>query len=274
MHLPVSPTCNIQCRFCRRSFNKNEDRPGVARRLLAPEEAVGKVRRALELCPDITVVGISGLGDTLATDHAIRTFAAVHQAYPHLIKCLSTNGLNLADRATALWNVGVRTITVTVNAVDPEILERICAWVVWRGARLKGRPAAEWLITQQFRGIRLMADLGVLVKINTVLIPGVNDFHVAELARNAAGLGAARINLIPLIPQHEMSGIPAPSCAALERRGRTPGASSRSSATASIVGRTPAACPEEITIWPLISMRRGSLRPSRMVEGRCLRGIS
>ena len=30
IHLPVSPACNIQCRFCKRGFNKWEIRPGVA----------------------------------------------------------------------------------------------------------------------------------------------------------------------------------------------------------------------------------------------------
>lgn len=67
IHLPISPACNIQCKFCRRSFNKWEKRPGVAGSLLTPEKALAVVTRALELCPEITVVGIAGPGDTLAT---------------------------------------------------------------------------------------------------------------------------------------------------------------------------------------------------------------
>ena len=47
IHLPVSPACNIQCKFCKRSFNKFENRPGVSGGLLKPEEAVGVVERAL-----------------------------------------------------------------------------------------------------------------------------------------------------------------------------------------------------------------------------------
>lgn len=57
-----------------------------------------------------------------------------------------------------------------------------------------------------------MADLGALIKINIVLIPGVNDQHVGEIAKTVQELGAAIINLIPLIPQHEMADIPAPEC--------------------------------------------------------------
>lgn len=49
IHLPVSPACNIQCRFCKLGFNKWEKRPGVSRSLLTPEESVRKVERA----PDV-----------------------------------------------------------------------------------------------------------------------------------------------------------------------------------------------------------------------------
>jgi nitrogen fixation protein NifB len=47
----------------------------------------------LKLCPEITVVGIAGPGDPLATTHALETFKLIHNRYPQLIKCLSTNGL-------------------------------------------------------------------------------------------------------------------------------------------------------------------------------------
>jgi nitrogen fixation protein NifB len=46
IHLPVSPACNIQCRFCKRAFNKTEERPGVTAGLLNPEDAVELVERA------------------------------------------------------------------------------------------------------------------------------------------------------------------------------------------------------------------------------------
>ena len=43
IHLPVSPACNIQCRFCKRGFNKWENRPGVSRTILAPEDSLSIV---------------------------------------------------------------------------------------------------------------------------------------------------------------------------------------------------------------------------------------
>ncbi len=215
VHLPVSPSCNIQCKFCKRSFNQTEQRPGVTGQLLPPEQAAQLVDKALALCPEITVAGIAGPGDTLATPHALETFRRIHERHPGLINCLSTNGLLLERFALDIWDAGVRTVTVTVNAVDPEILVHICSGIVLDGKHYEGLEAARLLIAAQKRGIWKMAALGAVIKINTVLIPGINDKHISEIARTVAELGASIINIIPLIPQHELSHINTPDCAEL-----------------------------------------------------------
>jgi nitrogen fixation protein NifB len=211
LHLPVSSSCNIQCRFCRRAFNRDEDRPGVTQGILKPELAVEKVARALELCPEITVVGIAGPGDTLATLEAIETFSVVHAHYPELILCMSTNGLMLSEYADKLNEAGVRSVTVTVNAVDPEILFRIVSHVTWKGVTYRDEAGSKILIEKQLEGIRRASEFAV-VKVNTVLIPGVNDHHIAGIAETVSAAGANIYNIIPLIPQHEFSGYSAPTC--------------------------------------------------------------
>ncbi|AFS79166.1 radical SAM domain-containing protein [Gottschalkia acidurici 9a] len=212
IHLPVSPSCNIQCKFCKRSFNKCENRPGVSRSIITPEESVNIVDKALDLCPDITVVGIAGPGDTLATDHALDTFQLINRKHPNLIKCLSTNGLKLSEKAERIVESGVKTITVTINAVNPEILKHICSSILYEGKKVIGKDGAEILISNQLEGIKKISDLGTIVKINTVLIPGINDIHVEEIAKTTKKLGASIINVIPLIPQNEMINYPAPNC--------------------------------------------------------------
>jgi len=212
IHLPVSPSCNIQCRFCKRGFNKWEKRPGVSAGLLSPDEALEMVERALELCPQITVVGIAGPGDTLASDHALETFRLVHAKFPELIKCLSTNGLMLREKAEALVETGVKTITVTVNAADIKTLIKVCSHIQYNGQYMTGEIAARYLLLSQVGGIKKATDLGITVKINTVLIPGVNDHQIGDIAKLAAGLGADFINIIPLIPQHEFKDHSPPSC--------------------------------------------------------------
>lgn len=217
IHLPVCPACNIQCRFCERKFCDDEVRPGVASQLLAPEEATDAVRRARELCPELTVVGIAGPGDTLATPHALETFRQIGDSFPDMIKCMSTNGLLLPEKADELIAVGVGALTVTVNAVDPDIQARICAGIVYHGQAYTGSEAAAILIQNQLAGIRRVAEQGMTVKVNTVLIPGINDDHIATVARTVAKAGAKLYNIIPLIPQHELADCPAPTCAQIEQ---------------------------------------------------------
>ena len=120
IHLPVSPGCNIACRFCDRAINDVEERPGVTSKVLKPAECEEILKKALEICPDIKVAGIAGPGDTLATDNALETFKIIKEKFPNLIKCMSTNGLLLSERAQDVIDIGIDSLTVTVNAVDPE----------------------------------------------------------------------------------------------------------------------------------------------------------
>ena len=115
IHLPVSPGCNIACRFCDRTMNDVEERPGVTSKVLKPEECEEILKKALELCPDIRVAGIAGPGDTLASDTALETFKIIKKKFPDLIKCMSTNGLLLKERAQEVIDVGIDSLTVTVN---------------------------------------------------------------------------------------------------------------------------------------------------------------
>ncbi|MDR3289563.1 MAG: radical SAM protein [Peptococcaceae bacterium] len=215
LHLPVSPACNIKCRFCTRRFNDVETRPGVARQVLPVVEGLGIVEKARVLCPEISVVGIAGPGDSLATNHALECLALVHEQYPDLIGCMSTNGLMLPDRVETIVAAGVGSVTVTVNAVEPSILERIVERVVFDGDILTGIEAAELLIARQLEGIKALAAKDVLVKINSVLIPEINGSHIGRIAEATAQLGASIINIIPLIPQGDLAHLAAPDCTQL-----------------------------------------------------------
>lgn len=212
IHLPVSPGCNIQCKFCERKISDTENRPGVSSAVITPEEALDVIERALKLCPDITVAGIAGPGDTLATDYALNTFRLVKEKYPKLLKCMSTNGLLLAERADEVIDVGIDSLTVTVNAVDPEIEAQINSAIIYHGKKYEGVEAAKILIRNQLEGIRKVSAAGITIKVNTVLVPGINDEHIETIAKTVHEAGATIYNIIPLIPQHELAHIPEPTC--------------------------------------------------------------
>jgi len=211
MHLPVSPSCNIECRFCDRRINEDAQIPGNTSKVIKPEEACGYIRKALEFVPEMTVVGIAGPGDTLATPFALDTFRLVKKEFPNLIRCMSTNGLLLNEKADEIIDVGIDTLTVTVNAVDPEIEALINARIFYHGKTYRGKEAAEILIHNQLEGIRKVASAGTMVKVNTVLCPGINDQHIEDVAATVREAGAIIYNIIPLIPQNGFKDIPAPS---------------------------------------------------------------
>ena len=216
IHLPVSPGWNIACRFCDRSINDVEERPGVTSKVIKPEESVEILKKALEICPDIKVAGIAGPGDTLASDNALNTFKIIKEKFPELIKCMSTNGLLLNERAEEVIDVGIDSLTVTVNAVDPEIESKLNDYIIYHGKKIEGVEAAKILIENQLAGIRKVAAAGITVKVNTVLVPEINGDHIEEIAKTVAEAGAWIYNIIPLIPQFELKDYKAPSCIDLD----------------------------------------------------------
>ena len=212
IHLPVSPGCNIQCQFCERKINDYENRPGVTKTVITPDEALEVVGKALQLCDKIKVVGIAGPGDTLATSYAIETFRKVKEKYPQLIRCMSTNGLLLPDKAEELLEVGIDSLTVTVNAVIPSIEAKLNAGIYYHGNYYEGEEAAEILIQNQLEGIRKMVSGGTVVKVNTVLVPDINGEHIETIAKVVSQAGAKLYNIIPLIPQYHLAEHKAPDC--------------------------------------------------------------
>ncbi len=91
-------------------------------------------------------------------------------------------------------------VTLTVNAVDPQIGAKVYAWIRDGKKVYRGIPAAELIWDRQAEAIRMLKQHDVVVKINTIIIPGVNDDHVVEVARRVADLGADIANCVPLYP--------------------------------------------------------------------------
>ncbi|HEY3314245.1 MAG TPA: hypothetical protein VGL40_03040 [Bacillota bacterium] len=104
------------------------------------------------------------------------------------------------------------TLTITINAVDPAVAARIYRQT--DGAPFSPAAAAH-LIEAQFTGLATTAQLGLAVKVNTVLIPGVNEDEVPAVAAEAASRGALLQNVMPLIPLAAMAGQTPPSPALL-----------------------------------------------------------
>ncbi len=205
MHVAVAPACNIQCHYCNRKYDcANESRPGVVSELLTPEQAVKKVLIVAAKIPQMTVLGVAGPGDPLANpERTFATFRALTEKAPDIKLCVSTNGLALPQQIDELLKHNIDHVTITINCIDPDIGAKIYPWIFWNNRRIKGRKGAKILIDQQQKGLQMLVEKGILVKVNSVLIPGVNDEHLKEVSKLVKEKGAFLHNVMPLIAEAE-----------------------------------------------------------------------
>ena len=205
MHVAVAPACNIQCHYCNRKYDcSNESRPGVVSELLSPDQAVKKVKAVAANIPQMTVLGIAGPGDPLANpERTFDTFRQLSEQTPDIKLCVSTNGLALPESVEELSKHNIDHVTITINTLDPEIGAQIYPWIYWNGRRIRGVKGAKILIEQQQKGLEMLAERGILVKVNSVMIPGVNDEHLKEVSRVVKAKGAFLHNVMPLIAEAE-----------------------------------------------------------------------
>ncbi len=206
MHVAVAPACNIQCYYCNRKYDcANESRPGVVSERLLPEQAAKKVVAVASTIPQMTVLGIAGPGDPLANPaKTFKTFELISKQAPDIKLCLSTNGLALPEHVDTIAKFNVDHVTITINMVDPEVGAKIYPWIFYKHKRIEGIEAAKILSDHQLRGLEMLTERGILCKVNSVMIPGINDHHLVEVNRAVKSRGAFLHNIMPLIsaPEH------------------------------------------------------------------------
>ncbi|OPZ42017.1 MAG: hypothetical protein BWY93_02059 [Euryarchaeota archaeon ADurb.BinA087] len=57
----------------------------------------------------------------------------------------------------------------------------------------------------------MAVDRHMIVKVNTVYIPGINEDHIPEIAKKVGEMGVYNFNLIPLIAQYKFADITPPT---------------------------------------------------------------
>jgi nitrogen fixation protein NifB len=215
IHLPVAPRCNMQCNYCKHGLDcVNESRPGLTSAVLSPGQALRYLEEMVQKDPRIAVVGIAGPGDPFANAEAtLETLRLVRARFAEMLLCVASNGLGIAPYVGRLAAIGVSHVTLTVNAVDPRIGQAIYAWVREEPRVYRGLAAAELLLERQLAAVAALKAHGVTVKINSIIIPGVNDAHIPEVARRMAELGADIINCVPLyaVEGTPLADVPVPT---------------------------------------------------------------
>jgi GTP 3',8-cyclase len=168
LRISVTDRCNLRCTYCMPEDVKFLDRS----ELLTFEEMAEFVRVGAQL--GIDKVRLTG-GEPLMRrhlDHLVRLLVPIAGIRD---VGLTTNGIFLADQAQALFDAGLRRINVSLDTLDPE-----------RFLQISRRPGLE----QVLEGIAEAQRVGFApIKVNAVVIRGVNDQDVVPLARWARDLG-------------------------------------------------------------------------------------
>jgi nitrogen fixation protein NifB len=177
----------------------------VVSETLTPQEAAHKVLVIAGKIPQMTVVGIAGPGDPLANPkQTFETFARIAEKAPDIKLCLSTNGLNLPEYVDRIRELNIDHVTITINTIDPEIGTHIYPWIRWQRKRISGMEGVKILLERQMEGLQALQEADILCKVNSVMIPGVNDHHLPEVNAAIRERGAFLHNIMPLIsaPEH------------------------------------------------------------------------
>ncbi|MBA3036009.1 MAG: radical SAM protein [Desulfobacterium sp.] len=202
VHLPVAPKCNIKCNYCNRKYDcLNESRPGVTSAVLSPLQAVDYLEKVLIKEPRITVAGIAGPGDPFANpEETMETLRLINKQFPNIILCLATNGMGLLPYIDELSGLNLTHITITVNALDPVIGGKIYSWARDGKVLYRKEKAAAKLIERQLESIKKLKEKNITVKINSIIVPGINDEHIIEIAKEMGHLKVDMMNAIAMFP--------------------------------------------------------------------------
>jgi len=191
LRVSLTDRCNLRCTYCMPAEGLDWM---PADELLSDDELVRLIRIGVTRL-GIDTVRLTG-GEPLLRKNLEELVGRVTSLRPRPQVALTTNGIGLARRAVALRQAGLDRINVSLDTLDPDVFFRLT-----RRRRMDDVLA----------GIRAAALAGLTpVKINTVLMRGVNDGEAADLLRwamaeTARGDGVVQLRFIeqmPLDAQH------------------------------------------------------------------------
>ena len=185
LRVSLTDRCNLRCTYCM----PEEGLAWLARdELLTDDEVVRLVRVAVERL-GVREVRFTG-GEPLLRPGLVGIVAASANLHPRPEPSLTTNGVGLARTAYALRAAGLDRVNVSLDTLDPVRFKTI----VHRDR-----------LSDVIAGIEAADHAGLSpVKINTVLLRGINDDEAPRLLRwcLARGYELRIIEQMPLDPQH------------------------------------------------------------------------
>lgn len=161
LRISITDRCNLRCSYCM----PPEGLPWMDRAELLTFEEHARIVRVAAASLGIRSVRITG-GEPLVRDGVADLVRRIAECEVEI--ALTTNGTRLASQAAELHAAGLDRVNVSLDTIDPEVFEE-----------LTGRAELERVL----EGLQAAASVGFdPVKINAVVIRGVNDAGIEDLA--------------------------------------------------------------------------------------------
>ena len=162
MRLSLTDKCNLRCTYCMPEAGLEWLKKD---KLLTAAEIVRLVGLGVKRL-GVRELRLTG-GEPLVRADLVAIIAALRQNHPDLPISLPTNGVGLAGKAQALADAGLTRLNVSMDTLHHDAF-----------LQLTRRP----FLDQVLAGIEAASAAGLApIKINAVLLRGVNDAHAAEL---------------------------------------------------------------------------------------------
>jgi cyclic pyranopterin phosphate synthase len=185
LRVSLTDRCNLRCTYCM----PEEGLQWLARpELLTDDEIVRLVRIAVTLL-GVEEVRFTG-GEPLLRPGLVGIVERCAALEPRPRLSLTTNGIGLERTAAALRAAGLDRVNVSLDTLDPEVFHRMT----------RRRRHADVLA-----GLTAAREAGLTpVKVNAVLMPGLNDAEAPDLLAWAVehGYELRFIEQMPLDAQH------------------------------------------------------------------------
>ncbi|MCF6312264.1 MAG: GTP 3',8-cyclase MoaA [Verrucomicrobiales bacterium] len=169
LRISVTDRCNFRCRYCMPAEIFGPDYQYLPRKDILDYEEIARLAKVF-ISLGVRKLRLTG-GEPLLRKNLVELISQLAAIDQLEDLALTTNGTALAQQAKALKDAGLQRVTVSLDALDPDIFTAMNG--------INARP------DKTLRGIIAAKEAGLLVKVNTVVQRGINESEVLPLVKFA-----------------------------------------------------------------------------------------